>query len=59
MTSYLAHLNPEAVLARGYSVVRNAQGKVVKSGTQIKLDETLDIRFHQGAAQVRVTEKDN
>lgn len=59
MTSHLAHLNPEAVLARGYSVVRNAQGKVVKSGTQIKLDETLDIRFHQGAAQVRVTEKDN
>ena len=57
MAAHLAHLNPEAVLARGYSMVRNAQGEVVHSSAQIKLDETLDLRFHQGSAKVRVTKK--
>lgn len=59
MASHLAHLNPEAVLARGYSMVRNAQGEVVRSSTQLKLDETLDLRFHIGNAQAKVTKKDN
>jgi exodeoxyribonuclease VII large subunit len=58
MAAHLAHLNPEAVLARGYSVVRNAQGEVVRGSAQIELDETLDLRFHQGSAQARVTKKD-
>jgi len=59
MAAHLAHLNPEAVLARGYSMVRNAQGQVIKSSAQIKLDETLDLRFHQGSAQARVTKKED
>jgi exodeoxyribonuclease VII large subunit len=59
MAAHLAHLNPEAVLARGYSVVRNAQGKVIHSSAQVKLDETLELRFHQGGAQAKVTKKDD
>lgn len=59
MAAHLAHLNPEAVLARGYSMVRNAQGRVIKSSAQIKLDETLELRFHQGSAQTRVTKKED
>lgn len=57
MAAHLAHLNPDAVLARGYSVVRNAQGKVVRDSRQIQLDESLDLRFLHGAAKARVTEK--
>jgi exodeoxyribonuclease VII large subunit len=59
MSAHLAHLNPEAVLARGYSVVRNAQGKIVRDSVQIKLDETLDLNFHHGSAQARVTKKED
>ncbi len=59
MEAHLAHLNPEAVLARGYSMVRNAQGEIVRSSARIKLDETLNIRFHEGSAQARVTKKDD
>lgn len=58
MASHLAHLNPEAVLARGYSMVRNAKGEVVHSSAQIELDEILDMKFHQGDAQAKVTKKD-
>ncbi len=58
MAAHLAHLNPEAVLARGYSVVRNPQGEVVRSSAQIEMDETLDLRFHHGSAKARVTDKD-
>ena len=57
MASHLDHLNPHAVLARGYSVVRNTQGKVIRDSRQIKLDESLDLRFHLGGAQARVTKK--
>jgi exodeoxyribonuclease VII large subunit len=55
IASHLAHLNPEAVLARGYSVVRNAQGKVVRNSSQVKIDDALDLRFQQGGAKARVT----
>jgi exodeoxyribonuclease VII large subunit len=59
IATHLAHLNPDAVLARGYSVVRNSQGKVVRSSSQIKIDDALDLRFQQGSAKARVTEKTN
>ena len=59
IASHLAHLNPEAVLARGYSVVRNERGEVVRRSDQIAVDETLDIRFHQGSAAAKVTKKNN
>jgi exodeoxyribonuclease VII large subunit len=59
MAAHLDHLNPEAVLARGYSVVRNAQGEVIHTTAQIELDEILDLRFHQGGALAKVTKKEN
>lgn len=58
MAAHLAHLNPEAVLARGYSMVRNAKGEVVRSSAQIEVDETLDLHFHRGSAKARVTKKE-
>ena len=57
LSAQLGHLNPDAVLARGYSVVRNAQGKVIRDSKQIMLDEPLELRFQHGGASARVTEK--
>lgn len=58
IATHLAHLNPDAVLARGYSVVRNAQGEVVRNSSQVKVDESLELRFQRGGARARVEKLD-
>jgi len=50
----LAHLAPERILARGYSVVRDTQGKVISSATQLVAGDRLDITLAEGGAMVRV-----
>lgn len=58
LSSQLGHLNPDAVLARGFSVVRNAQGEIVRDSSQLRLDELLELRFRHGRAQARVIKKE-
>jgi exodeoxyribonuclease VII large subunit len=50
----LAHLDPLQVLARGYSVVRNAEGRIVKDSRSLEPNDTLDVSFHAGHAKVRI-----
>jgi exodeoxyribonuclease VII large subunit len=50
----LAHLGPRAVLERGYSLVRDAAGRVVRRGATLAAGDVLDITFAQGGAQARV-----
>jgi exodeoxyribonuclease VII large subunit len=57
LQQHLQHLDPQQVLARGYSMVRDAQGNIVVSSERIVLGETLDIRFAQGGARAVVQEK--
>jgi exodeoxyribonuclease VII large subunit len=57
MQQHLQHLDPQQVLARGYSMVRDAQGNIVVSSERIALGERLDIRFAQGGARAVVQEK--
>ncbi|MBI5890386.1 MAG: exodeoxyribonuclease VII large subunit [Nitrosomonadales bacterium] len=57
LQQHLLHLDPQQVLARGYSLVRDAQGKLVVSSGSIALGEKLDITFAQGGARVVVQEK--
>ncbi|MBI4808262.1 MAG: exodeoxyribonuclease VII large subunit [Nitrosomonadales bacterium] len=57
LQQHLQLLDPQQVLARGYSMVRDAQGNIVVSSRQIKLGETLEIAFAQGGAQALVQEK--
>ncbi|MCX8113940.1 MAG: exodeoxyribonuclease VII large subunit [Burkholderiaceae bacterium] len=47
-------LDPLAVLARGYSVVHDASGRVVRDGRTLARGERLDIRFAEGGARARV-----
>jgi exodeoxyribonuclease VII large subunit len=53
----LGHLDPTQVLARGYSIVRDAQGHVVLAGAALEQGETLDVTFSEGGARVTVREK--
>ncbi len=50
----LAHLDPRAVLERGYSLVRDSAGRLVRRGAEVAAGDRLDITFSQGSAQVRV-----
>ena len=50
----LAHLNPEGVLARGYSIVQRADGAVVHDAATLASGDALDVRFHHGRARTRV-----
>ena len=50
----LAHLNPEGVLARGYSIVQRADGAVVQDAATLATGDVLDVRFHHGRARTRV-----
>jgi len=52
--SSLAHLNPEGVLARGYSIVHQADGAVVHDAATLHASERLSIRFHRGQASATV-----
>jgi exodeoxyribonuclease VII large subunit len=58
--SSLAHLNPEGVLARGYSIVQRENGAVVQDAAKLVAGDTLGIRFHRGQARATVdsTRKD-
>jgi exodeoxyribonuclease VII large subunit len=57
LQQHLQHLDPQQVLARGYSMVRDAKGKVVLSSERIALGERLDITFAHGGASAVVQEK--
>jgi exodeoxyribonuclease VII large subunit len=46
----LSHLNPEATLARGYSIVRDAAGNIVSDSGQLKDGDKVSLRFGKGAA---------
>ncbi len=50
----LSHLDPTAVLERGYSVVRDGSGRIVLRGTSLAAGELLDITFAEGGAHARV-----
>jgi exodeoxyribonuclease VII large subunit len=50
----VAALSPQAVLNRGYAVVRKADGQVVRSPAQVSTDERLQVNVSDGEFPVRV-----
>jgi len=50
----LASVNPKAVLERGYAIVRNRNGAVVRSPQQVAAAELLQVELAGGAIPVRV-----
>ena len=53
----LHHLNPVRVMERGYSVVRNGAGAIVKSSAQIAVGDELGLTFATGEAMTIVEGK--
>ncbi len=54
----LSHLNPDNVLARGYSIVQHPDGRVVQDAATLAAGDALDLRFQHGRAQVKVESTD-
>jgi exodeoxyribonuclease VII large subunit len=52
----LAHLNPQAVFDRGFSMVQAADGQIVRDSAQLSPDDILKLTFARGSAAARVTE---
>jgi len=50
----LGHLDPTQVLARGYSIVRDADGAVRRTSAGLVAGQPLDVTFSEGGAEVAV-----
>lgn len=50
----LAHLNPQAVLARGYSVVADENGKIIRDSLTLEPSQRIAVLFHRGRADAAV-----
>ncbi|HUL66467.1 MAG TPA: exodeoxyribonuclease VII large subunit [Burkholderiaceae bacterium] len=50
----LAHLDPNAVLTRGYSIVREADGRLVTNAGQLSIGQAIDVVLAAGGASARV-----
>ncbi len=58
MSANLDHLNPHAVLERGYSIVAKHDGQIVRAARQVTPGEVLRITFARGEAQTRVEQSE-
>jgi exodeoxyribonuclease VII large subunit len=52
------HLNPQAVLERGYSIVTAPDGAIVQDADQVATGQTIGVQFARGEVDARVTRKD-
>lgn len=50
----LEALNPAAILNRGYALVQDAQGKIVRSVAEIHTGDVLGVSLHDGSLHARV-----
>lgn len=57
LQQHLQHLDPSQVLRRGYSMVRDAQGRIIVDSAQIAAGSRLELTFARGWASAEVREK--
>ncbi|MBW7861439.1 MAG: exodeoxyribonuclease VII large subunit [Rhodocyclaceae bacterium] len=55
LAAHLDHLDPSAVLARGYSITRNSDGVILRSSAGIASGSTLSVELASGRIDARVT----
>lgn len=53
---HLSQISPLAVLSRGYAIVQDAAGRVLRSSAEILRNELLHIRLYSGELEAAVTE---
>jgi exodeoxyribonuclease VII large subunit len=54
LAAQLELLNPQRTLERGYAIVRDAAGNVLRSPAQIRPQQLLNVRLAGGSAEVGV-----
>jgi exodeoxyribonuclease VII large subunit len=54
LAAQLELLNPQRTLERGYAIVSDAKGHVLRAPGQIKVNEALRVRLAEGSAEVGV-----
>lgn len=52
----LASLDPQAVLNRGFAVVRNSEGAIVRSAIELEPNQELTIQLSHGQVKVKITD---
>lgn len=57
LRAHLTHLNPHAVLARGYSISYTADGAVLYNSNQINAGDNIQVKFCKGWCRANVSEK--
>lgn len=54
LSQNLTHLNPQAVLTRGYAFVQNPLGAIISSSEQLQQGEAVRITFNVGSADATI-----
>ncbi|MCK6408261.1 exodeoxyribonuclease VII large subunit [Thauera sp.] len=54
LAAHLQHLAPQAVLARGYAIARDEQGRVLRSASAVRPGATVDVQLADGRLDTRV-----
>jgi exodeoxyribonuclease VII large subunit len=54
LSTGLRQLNPDAVLTRGYSIVRDAEGQIVRTATGLQPGDMLAVQLAEGGVDVTV-----
>ncbi len=57
LIAHLTQLSPLKILERGYAIVTNQEGVIVKQPTDAPADSRLDIRIAQGKVAARVLQR--
>jgi exodeoxyribonuclease VII large subunit len=55
LEAHLKHLDPRQVLERGYAIVTDEQGRIVRSHVQLAVGSDVHMALADGAARARVT----
>jgi exodeoxyribonuclease VII large subunit len=55
LSQNLQHLNPQAVLTRGYALVQDAQGNIINSSSQLQTGDTVKLTLGSGAADAIIS----
>ena len=54
LSQNLVHLNPQAVLTRGYAFVQNASGMIINSSQQLQGGDEVKLTFGTGSAKATI-----
>ncbi|PPC95110.1 MAG: exodeoxyribonuclease VII large subunit [Methylotenera sp.] len=55
----LQHLNPGAVLTRGYAFVQDSTGAIIASSEQVRVGDDVKLTFGKGSAEAKINKTNN